>query len=138
TRSTPDGDGFLISSDAGLFRLDGQGQLSRLLSRQQVDDKALWSVLVLPDGRILLGGRGQLFWYERHSGRLSSKRIIPGDDPFQRVDLMTLMPDGSIWMQVFGVGLQQRSADGQLLRHLRPGGPEGLLDELIHQLRPGP
>ncbi len=138
TRSTPDGDGFLISSDAGLFRLDGQGQLSRLLSRKQVDDKALWSVLVLPDGRILLGGRGQLFWYERHSGRLSSKRILAGDDPFQRVDLMTLMPDGSIWMQVFGVGLQQRSADGRLLRQLKPGGPEGLLDELIHQLRPGP
>lgn len=138
TRSTADGDGFLITSDDGLLRLDGQGQLQRLLTRQQVKDKALWSVLVLPDGRILLGGRGELFWYERHSGRLTSKQIVPGQDPYQRVDLMTLMPDGSIWMRIPGIGLQHRSADGRLLHQLQPLGPEGLLDELVHQLRPAP
>lgn len=138
TRSTADGDGFLITSDAGLFRLDAQGQLSRLLSRAQVNGKALWSVLVLPDGRILLGGRGELFWYERDTGRLTSRRIVPGEDPFQRVDMMTLMPDGSIWMLIHGIGLQHRSADGRLLRQLQRSGPEGLLDELVHQVRPGP
>lgn len=138
TRSTADGDGFLITSDAGLLRLDGQGQLSRLLSREQVGGKALWSVLVLPDGRILLGGRGQLFWYERHSGRISSRQIAAGDAPFQRVDMMSLMPDGSVWMFIHGQGLQQRTADGELIRQLQRGGPEGLLDELVHQLRPAP
>ena len=138
TRSTADGDGFLITSDDGLFRLDAQGQLTRLLTRGQVNDKALWSVLVLPDGRVLLGGRGELFWYERQSGQLVSRRVVPGKDPFQRVDMMTLMPDGSVWMLIHGIGLQQRSADGQLLRQLLPHGPEGLLDELVHQLRPGP
>ena len=138
TRSSADGDGFLITSDDGLLRLDAQGGLSRVLSRKQVNNRGLWSVLVLPDGRILLGGRGELFWYERHSGRLSSRRIVDGDDPFQRVDLMSLMPDGSIWMLVAGIGLQQRDADGNLLRQLEAGGAEGLLDELVHQLQPGP
>ena len=138
TRSIADGDGFLITSDAGLLRLDGQGRLSRLLSREQVGGKALWSVLVLPDGRILLGGRGQLFWYERHSGRVTSRRIAAGDDPFQRVDMMSLMPDGTVWMLIHGLGLQQRSADGELIRQLQRGGPEGLVDELVHQLRPAP
>lgn len=138
TGSAADGDGFLITSDQGLFRLDANGQLQQLVSRQQAGDAALWAVQPLPDGRIVVGRRGRMLWFDRHGQLLHSEQVVPGNDPYERVDLISLMPDGTLWTKVIGLGLQQRSADGRLLRTLQAGGPEGLPDEQVHQLRAGP
>ena len=138
THSAADGDGFLITADQGLFRLDGDGQLQQLLTRQQAGGTALWSVQALPDGRIVAGTRGRLLWLDRSGRLLRSQQVVPGNDPYERVDLISLMPDGTLWTKVIGLGLQHRDAEGGLLRTLLPGGPEGLPDEQVHQLRAGP
>lgn len=138
THSAADGDGFLITSDQGLFRLDAAGELKQLVTRAQAGGAALWSVQPLPDGQIVVGTRGRMLWFDRQGQRLRSVPVVDGSNPYERVDLITLMPDGTLWTKVIGVGLQQRTADGRLLRTLQAGGVEGLPDEQVHQLRAGP
>lgn len=136
--SVADGDGFLIGGAHGVYRLDADGALSTLADATTLGEGAVWSLLPLANGQILLGRSGMLSRIDRRGRLLEHIDLGTGNDAYHRVDLMLQASDGSIWMKVIGVGLQQRSADGQLLRQLRYGGPEGLLDSTITQLRQAP
>ena len=45
------------------------------------------------------------------TGALHDWRIDGGADLRQRVDLMRQAPDGTVWLSVMNLGLQQRSAE---------------------------
>jgi ligand-binding sensor domain-containing protein len=136
--SAADGDGFLVGGGHGVYRLDGQGRLQQLASTESMGGGAVWSLLPLANGQILLGRGGRLTRIDRQGRLLGHIALGTGADPYNRVDLMMQAADGSLWMKVMGVGLQQRDAQGRLLRQLRYGGPEGLVDRTISQLRQAP
>ena len=135
--ATPDGDGFLIASDSMLLQLDGQGQLRPLPGWSAINDGGVLSVLVVDSDEIWLGRTGRITRIGR-DGRLKGHLTLARAGARNRVDLMVPAEDGSIWLAVIGAGLEQRTRDGRLLRVLAAGGPEGLPEDFIHQIRPAP
>lgn len=136
--SAADGDGFLIGGGEGVYRLDSAGRLRQLAGSDRIGAGAVWSLLPLANGQILLGRGGRLTRIDRQGRLLGHIPLGTGTDPYNRADLMLQADDGSLWIKVMGVGLQQRDAQGRLLRQLRYGGPEGLVDRTISQLRQAP
>ncbi len=70
--------------------------------------RAVWSVLPRPDGRLWLGRAGRISVYDPATGAFARWRIDGGADLRQRVDLMRQAPDGTVWLSVMNLGLQQQ------------------------------
>ncbi|KAG0930353.1 hypothetical protein G6F31_017060 [Rhizopus arrhizus] len=62
-------------------------------------------------------------------------RIDGGADLRQRIDLMRQAPDGTVWLSVMNLGLQQRSADGRVLRSYPLDDFRKAADSPIEQIR---
>ncbi|WP_369038770.1 hybrid sensor histidine kinase/response regulator [Stenotrophomonas maltophilia] len=130
-----DGRNYYVGSAHGVYRLDAQGTLSLLASDRELGSGAVWSVLPRPDGRLWLGRAGRISEYDPTTRALRDWRIEGGADLRQRIDLMRQAPDGTVWVSVMNLGLQQRSADGRLLRSFSLGALHGTTDAPIEQIR---
>ena len=62
-------------------------------------------------------------------------RIDGSADLRQRIDLMREAPDGTVWVSVMGLELQQRSAEGRLLHRYPLEYFRGTADAPIEQIR---
>ena len=130
-----DGRNYYVGSAHGVYQLDAQGTLRLLASDREIGSGAVWSVLPRPDGRLWLGRAGRISVYDPASRALHDWRIDGGADLRQRIDLMRQAPDGTVWLSVMNLGLQQRSAQGQLLRSFPLDDIRGTADSPIEQIR---
>ncbi len=111
-----DGQDYYVGAAHGVYRLDAQGRLSLLVGTAQIGEGAVWSVLPRPDGQLWLGRAGRITVYDPATGRHVDWPIGGGADIRQRIDLMQAAADGTVWLSVMNHGLQQRAADGRVLR----------------------
>lgn len=111
-----DGRNYYVGSAHGVYQLDAQGTLRLLASEREIGNGAVWSVLPRPGGRLWLGRAGRLSVYDPATRALNDWHLDGGADLRQRIDLMRQAPDGTVWLSVMNLGLQQRNADGRLLR----------------------
>ena len=130
-----DGHDYYIGSAHGVYQLDARGTLRLLASDREIGGGAVWSVLPRPDGRLWLGRAGRISVYDPATRALHDWRIDGGADLRQRIDLMRQAPDGTVWASVMNLGLQQRSADGRLLRSYSLDTFHRLGDAPIEQIR---
>jgi len=130
-----DGRSYYVGSAHGVYQIDAQGTLSLLVSDRELGSGAVWSVLPRPDGRLWLGRAGRISVYDPATGVLRDWRIGGGADLRQRIDLMRQAPDGTVWVSVMNLGLQQRSADGRLLRSFDGATLRGSTDAPVEQIR---
>lgn len=130
-----DGQNYYVGSARGVYRLDAQGTLRLLASDRQLGSGVVWSVLPRPDGRLWLGRGGRITVYDPASGALQDWRIDGSADLRQRIDLMRQAPDGTVWVSVMGLDLQQRSAEGRLLHSYPLQQFQGSADAPIEQIR---
>lgn len=130
-----DGGSYYVGSAHGVYQIDAQGTLSLLASDRELGSGAVWSVLPRPDGRLWLGRAGRISVYDPATRALRDWRIGGGSDLRQRIDLMRQAPDGTVWVSVMNLGLQQRSADGRLLRSFDGAMLRGDTDAPVEQIR---
>ncbi|KOQ70642.1 hybrid sensor histidine kinase/response regulator [Stenotrophomonas maltophilia] len=130
-----DGQAYYVGSAHGVYQLDAHGTLRLLASDRQIGSGAVWSVLPRPDGRLWLGRAGRISVYDPASRALQDWRIDGGADLRQRIDLMRQAPDGTVWLSVMNLGLQQRSADGRVLRSYPLDDFRKAADSPIEQIR---
>ena len=130
-----DGQNYYVGSAHGVYQLDAQGTLTLLASDREIGSGAVWSVLPRPDGRLWLGRAGRLSVYDPATRALQDWRIDGGADLRQRIDLMRQAPDATVWLSVMNLGLQQRSADGRVLRSYPLEDFRGVGDAPIEQIR---
>ncbi|KAF1016093.1 MAG: hypothetical protein GAK31_01577 [Stenotrophomonas maltophilia] len=126
---------FYVGSAHGVYHLDPQGVLHLLASDEQLGSGAVWSVLPRADGRLWLGRAGRLSLYDPARRQLREWPLEGGADLRQRIDLMRQAPDGTLWLSVMNLGLQQRSSDGRLLRTFPMDALRSTGDAPIEQIR---
>ncbi len=130
-----DGHDFFVGAAHGVYRLRADGTLALLASDEQVGGGAIWSVLPRPDGTLWLGRAGRLTAYDPRTGRYRDWLIHGGADMRQRIDLLRQAPDGSVWVSVMNHGVQQRGADGRVLREFPATVLRGNADSPVEQIR---
>jgi signal transduction histidine kinase/ligand-binding sensor domain-containing protein/ActR/RegA family two-component response regulator len=130
-----DGRSYYVGSAHGVYQIDAQGTLRLLASDRELGGGAVWSVLPRPDGRLWLGRAGRISVYDPATRALRDWRIGGGSDLRQRIDLMRQAPDGTVWVSVMNLGLQQRSAEGRLLRTFDGATLRGNTDAPVEQIR---
>lgn len=130
-----DGRNYYVGSAHGVYRIDAHGTLSLLASDRELGSGAVWSVLPRPDGHLWLGRAGRISVYDPATRRVRDWRMGGGSDLRQRIDLMRQAPDGTVWLSVMNLGLQQRSAEGRLLRSFDVATMRGTTDAPIEQIR---
>ena len=130
-----DGKNYYVGSARGVYQLDAQGTLRLLASDRQLGSGVVWSVLPRPDGRLWLGRGGRITVYDPATDALRDLRIDGSADLRQRIDLMRQAPDGTVWVSVMGVDLQQRDAEGRLLHRYPLEHFRGTADAPIEQIR---
>lgn len=108
-----DGQNYYVGSAHGVYQLDAHGTLRLLASDREIGSGAVWSVLPRSDGRLWLGRAGRISVYDPATRALHDWHIGGGADLRQRIDLMRQAPDGTVWLSVMNLGLQQRSAEGR-------------------------
>ncbi|QDY48281.1 hybrid sensor histidine kinase/response regulator [Stenotrophomonas maltophilia] len=130
-----DGRNYYVGSAHGVYQLDAQGVLKLLASDREIGSGAVWSVLPRPDGRLWLGRAGRISVYDPATRVLHDWHIDGGADLRQRIDLMRQAPDGTVWLSVMNLGLQQRSADGRVLRSYPLEDLRKTADSPVEQIR---
>lgn len=130
-----DDQNYYVGSAHGVYQLDAQGALKLLASDREIGSGAVWSVLPRPGGRLWLGRAGRISVYDPATRALHDWHIEGGADLRQRIDLMRQAPDGTIWLSVMNLGLQQRSADGRVLRSYPLDDFRKSADSPIEQIR---
>ncbi|MBA0363883.1 hybrid sensor histidine kinase/response regulator [Stenotrophomonas maltophilia] len=130
-----DGQNYYVGSAHGVYQLDTRGTLRLLASDREIGSGAVWSVLPRPDGRLWLGRAGRITVYDPTTRALQDWHIDGGADLRQRIDLMRQAPDGTVWLSVMNLGLQQRSADGRVLRSYPLDDFRKAADSPIEQIR---
>ncbi|HDS1040971.1 TPA: response regulator [Stenotrophomonas maltophilia] len=130
-----DGRNYFVGSAHGVYKLDGQGTLSLLASDRELGSGAVWSVLPRPDGQLWLGRAGRISVYDPARRSLREWPIGGGADLRQRIDLMRQAPDGTVWVSVMNLGLQQRAGDGRVLRSFDLATLRGEGDAPVEQIR---
>ena len=93
-------------------------------------------------GRYYRGRTGACGWgvpaasaYDPATRALHDWHIDGGADLRQRIDLMRQAPDGTVWLSVMNLGLQQRSADGRVLHSYPLEDFRKAADSPIEQIR---
>lgn len=128
----PDG-GLLIGGEEGLLdRLDADRRrvTPRLLPPSQFAGERLTALLALPDGTLWVGA-SRLLLRRDPAGRWTRWGAEgPDAAPAAAIDFLVPMPDGTLWVAAYGAGLQQRAADGRVLRRVQP--EDGLGLETLH------
>ncbi len=134
-----DGREFYVGAAHGVYRLDTQGTLSLLVGDDRLGSGAVWSVLPSPDGSLWLGRAGRITVYDPRRGSHRDLPVAAAADPRQRIDLMRQAPDGTVWLSIMSHGLQQRDAQGRVLREFAAGslgnGSEAPLEQLRFDAR---
>lgn len=130
-----DGREFYVGAAHGVYRLDRQGTLSLLVGDDRLGSGAIWSVLPRPDGTLWLGRAGRITVYDPRRGSHRDLPIAGTADPRQRIDLMRQAPDGTVWMSIMSHGLQQRDAQGRVLREFAVGSLGNGSDAPLEQIR---
>ena len=130
-----DGRNYFVGSAHGVYQINAQGTLSLLASDRELGSGAVWSVLPRPDGQLWLGRAGRLSVYNPARRTLRDWPIAGGADLRQRIDLMRQAPDGTVWISVMNMGLQQRAADGRVLRTFELAALRGEGDAPVEQIR---
>ncbi|WMJ71404.1 ATP-binding protein [Stenotrophomonas sp. 24(2023)] len=126
---------YYVGAAHGVYRLDGQGVLHLLASDKELGSGAVWSVLPRADGRLWLGRAGRLSLYDPARRQLREWALEGGADLRQRIDLMRQAPDGTLWLSVMNLGLQQRDGEGRVLRTIALESLRGSTDAPIEQIR---
>jgi len=130
-----DGRDFYVGAAHGVYRLGARGGLSLLVDDKRIGNGAVWSVLPRPDGSVWLGRAGRITVYDPRTSRYKDWPIEGGADIRQRIDLMRTAPDGSVWLSVMNHGLQQRAADGRVLRDVPASVLRADIDAPLESLR---
>ena len=130
-----DGDNFYVGSAHGVYQIDALGRLSQLAGERELGSGAVWSVLPRADGRLWFGRGGRITVYDPATRAMHDWRIGGGADLRQRIDLMRQAPDGSVWVSVMNLGVQQRSADGRLLHSFDLDALRGDTQAPVEQIR---
>lgn len=130
-----DGQNYYVGSAHGVYQLDAHGTLRLLASDREIGSGAVWSVLPRSDGRLWLGRAGRISVYDPATRALHDWHIGGGADLRQRIDLMRQAPDGTVWLSVMNLGLQQRSAEGRVLRSYPLDDFRKAADSPIEQIR---
>lgn len=130
-----DGTDFYIGAAHGVYRLDGKGTLSLLVSDETLGSGAIWSLLPRADGNVWLGRAGRITVYDPRRGTHRDWLIHGGADLRQRIDLMRAAPDGTVWLSVMNHGLQQRAGDGRVLREVLAADLPGRSEAPVEQIR---
>ena len=137
-----DGTEFFAGAAHGVYRLDGTGTLSLLVSDQSIGTGGVWSLLPRPDGTLWLGRPGRITVYDPRNGRHRDWLIRGGADLRQRIDLMRAAPDGTVWLSVMKHGLQHRDGEGRVLHEVLasdlPGGSEAPVEQIRFDARGQP
>ena len=131
----------LIGGEGGrVDRLDAEGRRIEggLIGSDRLGPGRVFAIRQSADGSVWIGS-GQLSrrdpqgrWQVWQSGR-DPEPLLPGP-----VDHLLPLPDGTLWLASYGGGLQQRAADGRVLRELRPGDGAGLESGVVEALLRGP
>ncbi|WP_434027510.1 ATP-binding protein [[Pseudomonas] boreopolis] len=129
---------FLVATSQGVYRLQADGGIRRVVGLDAIGKGTVRSVLPMPDGRLWLGRPGRLTIYDPASGRSQDLLTGFGEEGFKLVDLLRAAPDGSVWMSVSGGGVQHRAADGRVLDSIAFEDGRGLPEGQVEQLRHGP
>ena len=132
-----DGEDFLIAADRMVMRLGADGQLRPFPGWEQISDGGVLSILKLDSNEYWLGRTGRITRIGA-DGQVRGHLQLDARLDRNRVDMMTRADDGTVWISVIGMGIEQRDRNGRLLRRLRAGGAEGLPPDLVHQLRQAP
>ena len=130
-----DGTDFFVGAAHGVYRLDAGGTLSLLVSDEQIGSGAIWSLLPRPDGSLWLGRAGRITVFDPKRRTHRDWLIQGGADLRQRIDLMRQAPDGTVWLSVMNHGLQQRDAQGRVLRDFPGATLPGRSQAPVEQLR---
>lgn len=115
----PDGALWIVSGAGGLARADASG-LVHVEDVKSGMPLRLRTLVALPDGALLLGHNEGAVHYEPSSRRFSSWPPA-GQEPLPRGNVYLLRQSGiasdvDVWVYVYGVGLERRSLEGELLR----------------------
>lgn len=115
----PDGALWIVSGTDGLTRADASG-LVHVENATGEMPLRMRSLVALPDGALLLGHSEGVVQYEPLSRRFSAWPPA-GQDPLPRGGVHLLRHSGiasdrDVWVYVYGVGLERRSLNGDLLR----------------------
>jgi ligand-binding sensor domain-containing protein len=117
--------GIWLAPAAGApLRLDRSGHLHAAPAavRAALRDRRVRAVAEDASGVAWAGGRDTLARFD-HAGRVRAWHPDSTSDPLPgAVDLLLPGPDGTVWLSCAGVGVQQRHADGSVLRDWRAGG----------------
>ena len=130
-----DGTNFYVGAAHGVYRLDGKGTLSLLVSDQTIGRSAVWSLLPRADGTVWLGRAGRITVYDPRRGSHRDWLIHGGADLRQRIDLMRAAPDGTVWLSVMNHGLQHRDSEGRVLLEVLSGDLPGRSEARVEQIR---
>jgi len=135
-----DGRVLIGGEDGRVDRLDvAAGRIERgLFGPEQLGPGRVFALRQSADGSLWIGS-GQLSRLDRQ-GRWQVWRSGDGPEPLLPgpVDHLLPLPDGTLWLASYGGGLQQRAADGRVLRELRPDAGKGLEAGVIEALLLGP
>lgn len=135
-----DGSLLLGGDDAHVDRIaaDGRSVQRDVLPKALLGEARVLSLLERDDGSLWVGSNRNLLRRDARGAwqqwaREGADAVPPGP-----IDLMVSMPDGSVWVSSYGGGLQQRSADGRVLRQVTDTDDLGLTEPDAEQLLLGP
>ncbi|KAB7772163.1 hybrid sensor histidine kinase/response regulator [Xanthomonas maliensis] len=129
-----DGDGFLVTTGEGVYRVDAAGAVLPVVSSEALGGGTVQSALRARDGGLWLPVRDRLVHYTPSTGARRDLAVDLVKSGVQRAELIEPGRDGEFWLSVVGAGLQHRGADGQVLESFRFGKDLGEPDDMAQQL----
>lgn len=137
-----DGRLWLAGAGGGVDRLDlHSGRIERFFEGGEgLPDRRLWSALETADGALWLGHQRGLSRFDPASRELRSWFPESAQDapPPGPVDLLIEADADSIWLSVYGGGIERRDLAGRVLERILPGPGQGFPAADTEQLTLGP
>lgn len=139
--AVPDGQGgfWVTHRDSVLEQVpaDAASQRHHLLDAQGQPLRNLTPILPRADGRLWLGHSGGLMLFDPERKTLQHWPVgnDPQATPIGRIDILRQAPDGSLWINAYGGGVQQRDMQsGKVLATWRLGEADGLPEGAIEDI----
>ena len=136
----PDGSLLLGGDDGRVDRIaaDGRSVQRDILPKALLGENRVLSLLQREDGSLWVGTGRDLFRRDTGGAWQQWTRDSANAVPAGPIDFMVPMPDGSVWLSSYGGGLQQRAADGRVLKQVSENDGLGLTAPDAEQLLLGP
>lgn len=132
---SPDGALWIAGSTGWLVRVDSSGATAIEDANGQWPSH-LRSIAALPDGTLLLGHHNGIVRYAPATHSFSpwpqASHVPVAKGGVHLLRLVGSGPDAELWIYVYGIGLERRSLDGELLA--RFGESEGLANTTVENI----